>query len=191
MSATGTDTYVQPIYAKSLANHQLEWVTREPFPVCYLKRPGTRIMSVLCIFSPEGIILKGDIRFGDLDSLASNIGYGLPWFTSHLPESYLCEKFLRKKYVKELALAELNDPEGYLRELIEEPSHCRLGELAQVVDGDDDWAWPSQIYDVLTALGVALESIPGWGYDPVEAGYLCAVQQRFSKLYHESQEGVS
>lgn len=183
MTANTQDTYVQPIYAKSLANHQLEWVARDPFPVCYLKRPGTRIMCVLCIFSPEGIILKGDIRFGNLDVLASDLGYGLPWFASKLSESYLCEKFLRQKYVKELALAELNDPESYLRELIGEPSHPRLDELAAVVDGDDDWAWPSRIYDVLTALGVDSESIPGWGYDPVEAGYLCAVQQRFAELY--------
>jgi len=93
---------------ESLKDHVLEQVLdAEKFKAFYLKPEGkTRMMSTMIIFSPEGIVLLGDLspsRYGNVSAL----GYGLSWFSKNLSETYLCEKFLEKGWHQDLAVSDL------------------------------------------------------------------------------------
>lgn len=63
----------------------------------WMRRPHDHLQpsyySVLIIFSPIGIMMGGDIRFGQLDGIKSNAGYDEDWFAGKLDEPYLAEKF--------------------------------------------------------------------------------------------------
>lgn len=63
----------------------------------YLRRfPGKRMMSTLIVFTPEGIILTGDLRPAQRGCMTME--YGLTWFCSELEPRYLAGKFLEKKW---------------------------------------------------------------------------------------------
>lgn len=87
------------IYRDTLKNHVLEQVLDAPkFKAFYLKEPGMgRMQSTLILFTPEGIIIGGDLCPGNdprNSGVTSPIGYGLNWFAGRLSPVYLCEKFL-------------------------------------------------------------------------------------------------
>lgn len=181
-------TYIQPHMRECLKAHILEPLeTGEKVQAFYLKKPGQgRAMSTLILFTPEGIVLQGDLTPGQNGNV-STIGYGLNWFRGELCGSYLCEKFLTKCYVPELVTDKL------LAEILRQR---REGELDQEkarecwdeveCEFEFDFSNPSDTYKFWTEeLGNDDgDGCPGFGYRPGEAGWLCAIQERFAELYN-------
>lgn len=96
------------IYRDMLKNHFLEEVLDSPkFQAFYLKEPGLgRMQSTLILFTPEGIIITGDLCPGNdprNSGVTSSLGYGINWFAGKLSPCYLCEKFLSEGFHKEIA----------------------------------------------------------------------------------------
>lgn len=94
-------------FEETFKNHYLERaLDSEGFKAFYLKEPGMgRMQSTLFLFTPEGIIITGDLCPGN-DSRNSGVqafGYGLSWFSQPLSEHYLCSKFLCEEFRRELA----------------------------------------------------------------------------------------
>jgi hypothetical protein len=139
------------------------------------------------IFSPRGhIVICGDTILSDsTHGLVSCVGYGLPWFTSRLSESYLCEKFFRKD---EFDFKECIKDLKYRLEYYEDDgdTHAKLSELIAEMEGD--WYEENQhhhaVYDALHAIDTDLlcDSSPGFGYPRKPAAWLCGLQQRFAEL---------
>ena len=81
-------------YSKELSRHFLyQVVDTVDVQAYYLKRPGgSRCMSTYIMFTPEGIMITGDLcpHYG----VVSNHGYGVGWFSGQLSPSYLCKKFM-------------------------------------------------------------------------------------------------
>jgi len=173
-------SYIADHMRQSLANHELTPVQTGVVTAYRMGRPHTRMMSTLILFTPEGIALMGDLtpeRHGSISAL----GYGLDWFAGTLSEDYLCKKFLTTRWVHELAINELRDPRSYLREDITPETGARLDEIAhELADHGCEWV-AEQIMDL------GFDNVPGFGYDPGEAGWLCAIQQRFAELYGQAE----
>ena len=178
---------IDPHMRQSLAGHVLEQVLdTEAFKAFKLRKPGDgRMMSTLITFTPEGIVIQGDLT-PETNGTVSCYGYGLKWFSGRLSEDYLCGKFLQMKFVPEFV-----EP-GFKRDII---SKRRDGELTK--DGArelwDSIRWmgeitPENVYRFWAdELGHEDgEGCPGYGYEPGEAGWLCAIQQRFAELRREA-----
>lgn len=161
-------TYIVQHMKESLKDHVLVEVPTGDIRTFYLKRPEkSRMMSALLIFSPEGIIICGDLRIGD-HGVVSDYGYGLDWFAGELGEDYLCSKFLKREWQSEVAMAWAED---------EHDTH------PQPFDTEQEFL---NIYGMeLAGDGV------GYDYSPAAAGWLCAIQQRFRELYVLYQKGHS
>lgn len=117
---------------ESIKDHVLEQVLdTERFKAFYMKYPGPpqRSMSTLIMFTPEGIVITGDLcprmKTG---GVISDLGYGLNWFSGRLSEGYLCEKFMQQGWYRELA-------EGDLRKMVKAIGQ---GEY-------DDYGWTGEL----------------------------------------------
>lgn len=183
-------SYVTDQMRKALANHRLELVQEGPVTAYYLKDPTEgRMMSTLVLFSPEGIVLQGDLT-PERNGTVSCYGYGIGWFGSPKSEDYLCEKFLEKRFVQEAAITELKDPDSYWRDLsgIETGEwYRRIERLDEIIDDlESDGHEAEWLIGELEDAGCVVDDWPpGWTYEPREAGWLCAIQQRFAELYQE------
>jgi hypothetical protein len=180
-------SYVTEQMRKSLENHVLELIQYGAVTAYYLKDPAHgRMMSTLVTFSPEGITISGDLT-PNRSGLVSAYGYGIGWFGSDKSEGYLCEKFLDKQYVHEAAQDELRDADSHWRQIdgalptAEEKEQLeRLDEIIEALDEHDaEWL----ISELEDAGYVVDDGPPGYTYEPHEAGWLCAIQQRFAELY--------
>ena len=150
--------------------------------------PNERAFSVLVTFTPEGIVLQGDItptRYGT----CSCTGYGLDWFAKPMEEDYLAEKFLQERYVHELAReAFLLDIRGHNEDAdgpdkIDERLYMQRWD-SELYEEDEEEA--GELYK--KAFGRYPE---GWlWYDPHESAVLCAIQLKFSELYRLHQKEV-
>jgi len=154
------------------------------FKAFYMKDPKRgRMMSTLILFTPEGIVLQGDLTPSRQGNVSCS-GYGLDWFAGKLSESYLCEKFLHKGFVPALAREGLK--QGVLdkrREKLIDKEEAR--DLWDSIRISDDFVGPVDTYEFwIHLLQNDSSECPGHGYDPTEAGWLCAIQQRFSDLYN-------
>lgn len=199
-------TLVEKHMATSLKEHFLEEIPAgEKIRAFYIKREGTRMMSTLILFTPEGIVLMGDLC-PSKHGACSAYGYGLDWFASKLSEDYLCEKFLH--HVWQLEVAKENC-EWQIEQAVEEAKKYRLYEG----DGDREDARRSikegrRWQAVLKALGDEGteqacydemgdqdlhdgDYLPGYAYPRSDAGWLCAIQQKFSELYWAKQATLS
>ena len=76
-----------------------QWYTA----IWLLRKPGTSVYSVHICFTPAGIVLTGDVMFGDSRAVATYPGYGVEWFASTLSPDYLAEKFLTKGWTQDRA----------------------------------------------------------------------------------------
>jgi hypothetical protein len=178
-------SYVTPIMKDALKNHVLDEVlTHEAFRAFYMKEPGQgRMMSTLFIETPEGIVIMGDLCPGGPKNQGSisDFGYGFGWFGGKLSEGYLCSKFLTEEWQAEAAFEwvvdhikdiEKGDEEGkveYFREIERD-----------LLGGEVD---ESQFRNALERAGyVCDDGTPGYDYHRSTAGWLCALQQRFSEL---------
>jgi hypothetical protein len=142
-------SYVTEQIRKSLENHVLELVQYGVVTAYYLKEPGQgRMMSTLVTFSPEGITLSGDLT-PNRSGLVSSYGYGIGWFGSEKSEGYLCEKFLDKGFVPEVAADELRDPQSCWRnwsnDETTETAKLRIEKLDEIIEDlegdnhDSEW----------------------------------------------------
>lgn len=99
---------------ESFKDHVLQEVSSgEKIKAFYLKRPNTRSESCLILFTPEGIVITGDMTPGR--GAVSAFGYGLDWFVSELGWDYLASKFLDKEWVPELAVEYCRDAASDIR----------------------------------------------------------------------------
>jgi hypothetical protein len=149
------------------------------------------MMSCLIVFTVEGIVIQGDLTPCH-NGVISCGGYGLSWFAGRLSEDYLCEKFLRKEFVPELA--ERRFKEDLLRWRRERSKDSKYGVSKEearsawdAIEGMRDEMDPRGFYDLYYD---TFKDTPecGYGYNPGDAGWLCAIQQRFAALYAEMKE---
>ncbi len=181
--------------------HQLELVEKtSKVEMYYLKKPGHgRMCSTLIIFSPEGIVIAGDLCPAG-SGVISCLGYGLDWFARQLGPGYLAEKFLKQGWDQQAAGEDLRgraeelreegdmyftDPE-ILAEAIQTTEDCASGCEA------GNYTCEYEMWEELTyraAVADYFESeVPGWGYSPREMALLSAIQQKFAELYNARLE---
>jgi len=199
-----------------LKGHELEVVQRgEKVQAFYLReRPGDRSMSTLILFTPEGIVLQGDLT-PERNGVCSALGYGLPWFAGRLDSSYLAEKFLSEKWVLDLAKEnlKLEIEDMYRSGDYTEVSEWRIGvatftgvepdALQIFAEEAEEWSWFSTWSDFSRELPayrvgnhwVAYDSefisAMGMHYDPHEVGLLAAIQRRFSEEIDTAVDSVN
>lgn len=195
-----SDTRVTVYMYNSLKNHVLSksaHVTAADgsnvVQVFRMAEPGTRMMSVDLIFAANRIFISGDLRVTGDRGVVSDLGYGLAWFAGLNGEDYLAEKFLRKRYVPELAVEGLKDlAERYFADRFledEEPTDeakWKKLRIDEEVERGTSGACCSQteLYEFFQELNLdTSDGVPGFGYDPAEVGWLAAIQQRFAELY--------
>jgi hypothetical protein len=183
-------TYVEEHMRESLAGHILEpHADHEKVKAFFLKGPKNgRMMSCLILFTIEGIVIMGDLTPCQ-NGVISTYGYGLSWFAGPKSEDYLCEKFLRKEFVPELAERSFKDQ--LLRYRRDEPERLSKEQAREawdqverlMYDGMDARAFCDLYYDTFKDTPEC-----GYGYNPADAGWLCAIQQQFAALYAEMLE---
>lgn len=177
-------SYIEPHMRKALSEHVLETVLEsEKISAYYLKRPGQgRMMSTLILFTPEGIVLQGDLTPGQNGNV-STYGYGRGWFSGQLSGSYLCEKFLKTEFRVDLAM------DAMKRSILEHrysgkwsKDHAReLWDGLPSADEHDGRRCYKYWSDDPNEDGC---DFPAYGYNLAEAGWLCAIQERFAALYN-------
>lgn len=171
----------------NLSNHTLRVVAEYPgFIEFRLGLPNESWMESTRILItrhplPEQIILTGDLCHG-ANGILSDTGYGLGWFARPQGESYLCEKFLRREWVPQKAL-------DALRYRLDEADEYELTEkqctgLALAIECSED-ALTDECSDVRNSEAfystwVDIFGEPpedeGYGYNPRDASWLCAIQ---------------
>lgn len=166
------------MHLQFMVKHELVPVAEtEKIKAYYLREPGTRIMSVLLLFTPEGIAIQGDFTPEHHGSVSS-IGYGLDWFSGELGPGYLCEKFLTTRWVRELCAERLRTDE-YWRESA--PADLIDGLANDIDDGEIGY---EGVYERLDEIGIDVsDGIPGTSYEPTEAAVLVAIHRKFAELW--------
>lgn len=179
-------SYIEQHMVEALSEHKL---TGGPMHYV-MKKPGTGCYRVDLVFVAARIVVTGDIGLGaNQHGVVSSPGYEVGWFSGTLSEGYLCEKFLAKEWQWEAAAEQIADwvenPDDYetnpehvalLRKLLE-PGYC----------WNQDKPMMYEVYDSLFEIGQGYidDGIPGMDYPRAEAGWLCAIQQRFAALAKE------
>lgn len=142
------------------------------------KHPDHFTMSADIIFTPNQIILTGDVR-PVRGGCMSDFGYGLDWFASRLDSSYLSEKFLQKKWSQVKAInawqerieqykvekAEHDaDPENsiYDPNLMEEREWTVNGDIIKGTVIEALSAFVDEASDTLCDARAAYERLPGY-----------------------------
>lgn len=175
-----------------LKSHVLTEIVSTPeVRVFKMAQPGTRMMSVDVVFTAGRIWLSGDLIVGDGRGVISDLSYGLNWFAGQLGADYLAEKFLRKRFVPELAICAMHTAIGDLREQHEgeempEMDAMRIRRLEEALEDADDHSGVTRhaeaFHDFWCETMICYEG-EGYGYDPTEQGWLAAIQERFAELY--------
>lgn len=176
-------SYVEQHMRESLKDHVLEpHADLENLKAWYLKKPGrTRMMSTLILFTVEGIVLMGDLTPCQ-NGVVSALGYGVNWFAGKLSEDYLCEKFLRKEFVPEVAERRFKEEILHYRRdgsLTKEKAREGWdGIESKMEDGLSGHAFYELYWEIMNDSPEIR-----YDYNPGDAGWLCAIQQRFAQLY--------
>lgn len=211
MTTTGFTQRLDEFRAQ-LADYTLTEMGAEPARIFLLRKPEGGAMEgvdIAFLGGPglgERIIITGDLC-PLLHGCVSNIGYGIGWFAGRKSDAYLCEKFLRKVWVPEQALAALKDrlaeEEREERELGDDPVRAqerinamariqKLTEAIEEIGGDpSDACAPTRSAEAFCDLWVDIygdtpEDI-GFGYAPRDAALLVAIQEAFARLYEAAQ----
>ena len=175
------------IESDQLAEHKLVPLNVAEKVRAWYLRPaeGGRMMSTLVMETPEGIVICGDLCPRGR-GVVSNLGYGAAWFAGQLSPSYLCEKFLDKEWVPEIAadhmltvLAQAVEDGDLSAEVCAEAS-------AEVRDAREDFAFtPDRAREIFDDAGLTDFTDYNWNvYNPNDARWLIAIQRRFAALYH-------
>jgi hypothetical protein len=195
-------SYVKPSMKDALKNHVLEEALpqTEEFRAFYMKEPGQgRMMSTLFIFTPEGIVIMGDLCPGGPNNQGSisDYNYGLAWFSGRLSEHYLCSKFLRQEWQAEAALEWIgehikdighDDGPGFDDDNTADSKKKHKAKVEEFREIERDLLGgemgESHFRDDLERAGYSVDDeLPGYDYPRKTAGWLCALQQRFSELF--------
>ena len=180
-------SYVTDQMKQVLANHKL---TRGDGDLYHMGKPDGDCAFHVHIGTFAGrICIAGDIYLvANGHGLMSASGYGIPWFASHNSEGYLCEKFLRQEWQWDAAVesiqwlieSDVRDGEGWwwahadaLRKFIAQPGWMH------------DEPCEMEYCDNMREIGHDVDDLPGYDYPRQQAGWLCAIQQRFQELYAE------
>ena len=180
--------YVKEHMKKALANHRLAFLVDEPdASVFVMKAPNTGIYSITILESRGHLCLFGDLTIGGPHGCVSASGYGINWFSSQKSDDYLCSKFLEKSWHWEICEAELREIVSRAEELVEVIEAAK-----EMLSEDYLWTWGTptsqDVYEKLdNSRYDTSDGIPGHGYDPSDAGWLVAVQRRFSELFNDGQ----
>lgn len=178
-------TYVTDCMRNSLANHvfepQLDGCLR-------MGIPGDCIYAMYFVEFANRICIAGDIRLGGNENgIVSSSGYKLPWFAGQLSECYLCEKFLRREWQWAVAEEELStyikddDEGGWYRDHADE-----FRKFMKSPGWKYDVPTESEFYEFMTDLGDDCCEMLGYDYPRAQAGWLCAIQQKFSELWNRN-----
>lgn len=153
----------------------------------WLHKEGTRCGSSRLLFTPEGIVILGDMAPGQY-GVMSHRYQSLEWFTGELYADYLSSKFLRRGFHRGLAVEELQQivtaKQYSFEEKLSEESCEDLTRLIRLLDCEE--VGKEGLRDTLFEIDFDYfsEVFPGWGYNPNEVALLCAIQERFTHLYH-------
>ena len=189
-------SYVTPEIERTLERHELARLPNFPSPwsVFFMHRPNEgRMMSTLFIFTHENIILTGDLcpRPGDSNGCISAFGFGLDWFAGRLSERYLCEKFLREVWQADAAADwceyQVKEKDGYDLSI---EDVAKLKEIAQDLRMDPSSYCVNTFCSALAGCkgDFLYDGAPGYDYPRSDAGWLCALQQKFRVLYRDLKE---
>lgn len=178
---------------KRLEKHELVEITDQTRSF-HLKEKGQWLMSTVITFTKGGIVLSGDLVPGDNGCISAR-PYGIDWFSSELSPDYLAEKFLRKKFIPELAASEIEDPQGYVMEYLRKKYEHKPDELVKITEqiqeilielkhGDMSAEGLYRSFEELN-LGINIfeDGCPGFCYPPHEVAILSSIQKRFAKMY--------
>lgn len=171
--------------------------------------PNSYMMSSSLIFAMDRIFISGDIAVSG-NGVVSCAGYGIGWFSGHLEPSYLAEKFLRKKWIPEQAIECFKERGKLLNEENPDDEEFTWNFLRNDKDFNftattgtamirfaeehaDAFESGLQLYDHLPAYWdrqrskwvcpFDCENIPSLFHDPIEVGWLSAIQRRFAECY--------
>jgi hypothetical protein len=186
---------------ESLKDHVLEEIPAgDKIKAFWMRRPGTGFYCTMILFTPVGIVIGGDICLSsDSGGVISHNGhYGLDWFVDEqMSEDYLCSKFLRSTvWEKERAAAWCREQaeeilkgedaqEGRLRSLAARDFRA----LATALESGSVER-PEELMEELGRLKHECDDgVPGYGYPSAEAGWLCAIQKKFTELYLKTFHG--
>ncbi len=148
----------------------------------YLGASGIRTNSTLIIFSPEGIILCGDLCPGkDNYGVISSVGYGPTWFSEPKSLGYLAEKFRVPQVWSAEIAAKYFDHDNHRDGLTED----QLEDFNDVVDDLKNGRIESDrdMYDRLDGIVDLCDGIPGYQPDPDMLGHIAAINRKFAELY--------
>lgn len=172
-------TYVTDYMKQQLVEHTLEVAGG----CLRMGKPETVFYEVFLAEVANRLCITGDIMLGgNLHGVVSAPGYSLDWFGGELSESYLCEKFLRKEWQWEVVVEDMNalfesgeaedwwENTGKIRDFLRNPE-WRYGEPTI-----------QEFYEFMEGVGNDGSELPGHDYPRGEAGWLCAIQQRFVEL---------
>jgi len=170
---------------KSLSKHSLEF--DEKF--VRMGRPNTCVYSVYIAIVANRICITGDVCLGANDQgIVSCPGYGLDWFGEKLSEGYLCEKFLRLEWQWDAAIESLQWQIKMAKEEERDPDEwwvTHANEIEKFIESPD-WKYDiptiHEFYEFMTSLGDDGSELPGYDYPRIQAGWLCAIQQRYAEL---------
>ncbi len=172
---------------------------------------GMGVTRLVFTHKPRQIVITGDLHPGVDNGVVGTAGYGAGWFSQQLSEDYLCEKFLRRGHVPEKAREWMIDhalqlldesrvsSEQIAEQDFESPQSVmnaddaeRFTKIDEALEAIED-AWHEYTADVARSAeafyefycDVTNDSPDGEniGYDPSEAGWLCAIQQRFAEIF--------
>ncbi len=110
-------------------------------------------------------------------------GYDIDWFGSQLSEGYLCEKFLRQEWQWDAAVEVI---QWQLEPGDQEEWWIERADKLKAFIADPGWEYDEptahEFYEFMSSIGADCCELPGNDYPRTQAGWLCAVQQRFSEL---------
>jgi len=197
-------TYVTEEMRRAMADKVLSVVAEYEGMVIYRLGPadGSWMESMRILISreplAEQIIITGDLCPGS-NGILSDFGYGVGWFGRKQSEEYLCSKFLRREWVPDAALRALRYA---LQEEIDSSDRddsdvraTRIEALTEAIDdigdeptGESSVARTSEAFYEFwnETFGDSPEN-QGMDYNPRDAGWLCAIQQRFAECYSALQ----
>lgn len=179
-------SFVTPQIKESLKNHVLEEALPfgNGFLAYYMKEPGQgRMMSTLFVFTPEGVVIMGDLCPGGPGNRGSisNYNYGIGWFSRKQSETYLCEKFLSKEWQSVVAARWVREHIDEMKKDKEDLSRLEeWQDLLGRLEGGEMGA--ERFHEALQDLDYDVED-EGYEYHLQTAGWLCGLQQRFVELY--------
>lgn len=173
-------SYVEQHMIDAVRNHSLTEVTPSGSVVraFSLQEGSRRTMSVLLLFTPEGIVLMGDLRLTRQGVVAA-YHQNLSWFCGRMHEDYLCSKFLVKEWQPEVAATDL------LRHLAEayDLAPDQREALLRVVDDIGVMTQPEFLAAVEGLLDPEVAAGFGTDYNIADAGWLVIIQRTFAALY--------